>query len=321
MEFLRLLESIRNPVLDGIMLVLTEFGNEMLFIVFGMLMFWCVNKKQGYYILLTGFFGVYINQFLKIACRIPRPWVLDSNFTIVEGAREAATGYSFPSGHTQTAVGCFAGLAMCRKEKWVRAVGLSLAAVIPFTRMYLGVHTPYDVLVSATIALILVTTLWVLFDKFGDTPRLMVPLMGLLTLMGVAYLLYVNLENFPADIDLDNYTHALENGFKFLGCVVGMWVIYWVDRLFIRFETQTATWWAQVLKLVIGFALLVAILEGSKPLWKLIFKDALIAHTLRYLLTVLFAGAVWPLTFKWFAKLGAKQPKTTPAEETEEAAA
>ncbi len=39
MEILYWLESIRHPVLDAIMLVLTEFGNEMLFIVAGMLMF------------------------------------------------------------------------------------------------------------------------------------------------------------------------------------------------------------------------------------------------------------------------------------------
>ncbi len=317
MEFLRLLESIRNPVLDVIMLIFTEFGNEMLFIVFGMLMFWCVDKKQGYFVLLTGFFGVYINQFLKIACRVPRPWVLDPNFTIVEAARDAATGYSFPSGHTQTAVGCFAGLAVCRKETWVRAAGIALAVIIPFTRMYLGVHTPYDVLMSAAIALCLVVTLWALFQKLGDRPRLMIPLMGILTALGVAYLLYVSFETFPADIDLDNYTHALENGFKFLGCIIGMWAIYLLDRTVIRFETKTATWWAQVLKLAVGFALLVAILEGSKPLWRLLLGDALIAHTLRYLCTVLFAGAVWPLTFKWFAKLGAKKPAPT----TEEAAA
>ncbi len=310
MEFLRILEEIRHPVLDVIMLILTEFGNELLFIVFGMLMFWCVDKKQGYFILLTGFFGVYINQFLKIACRVPRPWVLDPDFTIVEAARDAATGYSFPSGHTQTAVGCFAGLAICRKEKWVRAICLSLAVIIPFTRMYLGVHTPYDVAMSAIVALCLVVTLWALFARFGDRPRLMIPLMGILTALGTAYLLYVNFETFPSDIDMNNYTNALENGFKFLGCTIGMWIIYILDRKVIRFETKTATWWAQVFKLVIGFALLIVILEGSKPLWRLIFGDALIAHTLRYLLTVLFAGAVWPLTFRWFAGLGSGEKKT-----------
>ncbi len=304
MEFLYLLESIRHPVLDAIMLFLTEFGNEMLFIVFGMLMFWCIDKKQGYFILLTGFFGVYINQFLKIACRVPRPWVLDPNFTIVEAARDAATGYSFPSGHTQTAVGCFAGLALCRKETWVRAICIALAVMIPFTRMYLGVHTPADVLVSVAVALCLVAVLWALFEKIGDSPRLMLPLMGILTVMSIAYLLYVSFENFPLDIDMANYDSALKNGYKFLGCTLGMWVIYILDRRFIRFETKTATWWAQVLKLAVGFLLLLLILEGSKPLWKLLFGEALIANTLRYFLTVLFAGAVWPLTFKWFSKLG-----------------
>ena len=310
MEFLRLLESIRNPVLDTLMLILTEFGNEMLFIVFGMLMFWCVDKKQGYFILLTGFFGVYINQFLKITCRIPRPWVLDPDFTIVEAAREAATGYSFPSGHTQTAVGCFVGLAVCRREKWVRATCLSLAAIIPFTRMYLGVHTPADVLVSIAVALLLVVILWKLFEHLSDSPRLMVPLMSLLALMGVAYLLYVSLMNHE-NIDPQNYASALENGYKFLGCAVGMWIIYFLDRSVIRFETKTASIWGQVLKLALGFVLLIGILEGSKPLWRLIFDDALIAHTLRYLVTVLFAGAVWPLTFRWFAKLGKKKETAT----------
>ncbi len=308
MEFLYLLESIRNPVLDRVMLILTEFGNEMLFIVFGMLMFWCINKKQGYFILLTGFFGVYANQFLKITCRVPRPWVLDPNFTIVEGAREAATGYSFPSGHTQTAVGCFVGLAVCRRERWVRAACLSLAAIIPFTRMYLGVHTPYDVVVSIAIAVALVAILWMLFSRFGDGPRLMFPLMGMLAVASVAFLCYVLLARFPADVDTNNLTDARENSFKFLGCVIGLWAIYILDRKLLHFETATAAWWAQGLKLILGFVLLVAILEGSKPLWRLVLGDALIAHTLRYLLTVLFAGSVWPLTFRWFAKLGAKKP-------------
>ncbi len=316
MEFLYLLESIRHPILDAIMLVFTEFGNEMLFIVFGMLMFWCVDKKQGYFILLTGFFGVYINQFLKISCRVPRPWILDPNFTIVEAAREAATGYSFPSGHTQTAVGCYAGLAVCRKEKWVRAVGIALAVIIPFTRMYLGVHTPYDVGMSVLIALTLVFTLWALFDRFGATPRLMYPLMGLLTALGIGFFCYTLIANdlllardFIATADLENYTHALENAFKFLGCVLGMWIIYMLDHRVIHFETKTAKWWAQIPKLVIGFGLLLLILEGSKPLWKLLFGDQLIAHTVRYFLTVLFAGAVWPLTFQWFAKLGVEKGK------------
>ena len=306
MEFLYQLEAIRTPVLDAIMLLLTELGGELLFIVAGMLMFWCIDKKQGYFILLTGFFGVYINQFLKIACRIPRPWVLDPNFTIVEAAREAATGYSFPSGHTQTAVGCYAALAVCRRERWVRIVGVIMALLIPFTRMYLGVHTPLDVGVSVVIALALIAVLWPLFNRYGHRQSLMYPLMGILTAMGISFLLYLSLYSFPADMDLANYESALENAYKFLGCGLGMWVIYEIDTRFIGFETKTATWWAQILKLVAGFGLLLLVMEGSKPLLNLIFRGSPVAHTIRYFCTVLFAGVVWPLTFKWFARLGVK---------------
>ena len=307
MEFLYWLESIRNPILDTLMLIFTEFGNELLFIVAGLLMFWCIDKKQGYFVLLTGFFGVYINQFLKIACRIPRPWVQDPNFTIVEAAREAASGYSFPSGHTQTAVGCYGALAVCRKEKWVRIVGIVMCLLIPFTRMYLGVHTPWDVGVSIVIALTLICILWPLFCEFGHRRSLMYPLMGVLSVFAVAFLLFVTLYNFPSDIDAANYESAVKNAYKFLGCTLGMWVIYEADARFIKFDTKTAKWWAQIIKLAVGFGLLLLVMEGSKPLFNLIFKGNYIAYAIRYFCTVLFAGAVWPLTFKWFARLGVKK--------------
>lgn len=307
MEILYWFESIRTPVLDTLMLLFTEFGNELLFIAAGLIMFWCIDKKQGYFILLTGFFGVYINQFLKITCRIPRPWVQDPGFTIVEAAREAAGGYSFPSGHTQTAVGCYGALAVCRKETWVRIVSVSLALLIPVTRMYLGVHTPLDVGVSMAIAIALIAILWPLFQKFGTERRLMYPLMGLLTAMGIGFMLYVTLFRFPADVDKDNLSHAVENAYKFLGCALGMWVIYEVDGRFIRFETMTTKWWAQIPKLLIGLAIVLGVKSGCKPLLNLIFDGHGIAHTIRYFLTVLAAGCLWPLTFKWFAGLGTKK--------------
>ncbi len=313
MEFLYWLESIRHPVLDTVMLVLTEFGNDLLFIALGMFLLWCVDKRQGYFVLLTGFFGIYINQFLKITFCVPRPWVLDPNFTIVEAARESASGYSFPSGHTQIAVGCYGGLALCRRERWIRISCITLAVLIPLTRMYLGVHTPWDVGASILIALGLVFALWPLFRRYGLDGRLMYPLMGILTAMGIGLLLYLVLGPFPidrdfiTDMDVAQYKDALENAFKFLGCTLGMWTIYEVDRRFIRFETRTARWWAQLLKLVLGFALLLAVMEGTKPILNHLFGNVLIAHTVRYFLTVVFAGCLWPLTFRWFAHLGERR--------------
>ena len=73
MSFLYFLEGLRNPALDAFFAAVTHAGEETLFIVFGMLLFWCVSKKHGYYLLLVSFAGTIINQFLKLWFRIPRP--------------------------------------------------------------------------------------------------------------------------------------------------------------------------------------------------------------------------------------------------------
>ena len=70
----------------------TLFGEELLFMVLALAVYWCVSKEEGYYLLFVGFLGTIVNQFLKLLFRIPRPWVRDPNFTIVESARSGATG-------------------------------------------------------------------------------------------------------------------------------------------------------------------------------------------------------------------------------------
>ena len=75
LPFLYFLEGLRNPVLDLIFSVITLCGEETVFMAVGMVVFWCVNKYQGYYLLCTGFVGTAVNQFLKMLCRVPRPWV------------------------------------------------------------------------------------------------------------------------------------------------------------------------------------------------------------------------------------------------------
>ena len=122
MEFLRILEGLRTPVGDTFFSTVTILGEETLLIVAGLLFFWCINKKHGYFILSVGFLGTVLNQFLKLVFRVPRPWVLDPEFTIVESARAEATGYSFPSGHTQNGVGIFGGIARINKNKILRGL-------------------------------------------------------------------------------------------------------------------------------------------------------------------------------------------------------
>ena len=306
MGFLRLLESIRVPALDVLMQAITECGGEVVFMVLAVAVFWCVNKRCGYYIFTVGFFGIIINQFLKLTFRIPRPWVLDPNFTIVESARADATGYSFPSGHTQNAVGTFGGIARFTKNRWVRIVCIVLAVLIPFSRMYLGVHTPLDVGVSFLVALTLIFALYPLFSSDERQSRVMWYVLTAVIGLAAAYLVFVLAYAFPADVDAENLAHGTKTAFTMAGAVLGLLLVYAVDHYKLHFETK-APFAGQLLKLVLGLALVLVIKAGLKAPLHALFDGSYVADMVRYFLMVVFAGCVWPMTFPLFARIGKKR--------------
>ena len=178
MALLYWFESIRTPVLDKIMLLITCLGEETLFMAAALFVFWCRDKRKGYYLLSVGFAGTLINQWLKIVCRVPRPWVRDPDFTIVESARAGAGGYSFPSGHTQCAVGYLGGTARFTKRRWLQVLCCVLLVLVPVSRMYLGVHTPADVGVAFVTAALLVLALYPLVESTLWFPNRMGYLIG-----------------------------------------------------------------------------------------------------------------------------------------------
>ena len=302
MEILYWFEKIRVPVLNEGMLLITQLGEETAFLVVALILFWCVNKYTGYYVLSVGFIGTLANQFMKLWFRVPRPWVLDGNFTILEQAREAASGYSFPSGHTQSAVGTFGALAYTSRNLWIRAVAIAVAILVPVSRMYIGVHTPADVLVSAALAIILILVLRpVVFSGGGKK----IPfLLGAMTLLAVAYMCFVELYPFPADIDPHNLESGVENAYTLLGALLGLVLVYIVDEKWLNFTTM-AIWWVQVLKVAGGLLLVLAVKSGLKAPLNMIFGDS-VGRAVRYFMIVIVAGIVWPLSFKWFSKIGKK---------------
>ncbi len=302
MSFLYFLESLRNPVCDAIFSLITLLGEETVFMVVGMAVFWCVDKYQGYYLLATGFLGTIINQFLKMLCRIPRPWVKDPSFTIVESAREAATGYSFPSGHTQSSVGVFGGLARYNKNIVLRVLAIAACVLVPLSRMYLGVHTPMDVGVSICIALVLIFVAYPIFQKAQSSPKLMYAILGVLTLISFAYLLFALLFPFPADTDPHNLESAQKNGYTLFGCMLGLILTYTVDLKYTSFPTK-AVWWAQLIKVIGGIALVVLVKEGLRTPLDMLFGEHLAARAVRYFLMVMVGGVLWPMTFKRFSNI------------------
>ncbi len=304
MDFLRMLETIRTPFLDTFMSLITHFGDELLFMVLAITVFWCVSKRDGYYILCVGFLGTVCNQFLKLWFRVPRPWVLDPDFTIVESARAAATGYSFPSGHTQNVVGTMSCFLLTSKQKAIRYAAFVLLILVPFSRMYLGVHTPKDVLVSVALALILACSLRPIMRKSDHNPNILPALLAAMLGICALYWCFVTFYKFPVNVDPHNLASGTKNAYTLLGCVLGMIVVTFLDRRYIHFEVD-AVWWAQILKVVLGLAGLLLIKEGLRAPLELVLP-VYPARAVRYFFVVFFAGSVWPLTFPKFAKLGRK---------------
>ena len=298
MKFLYWLEKLRVGGLNEFMLLITQLGEETAFLVVALIMFWCVSKYKGYYILSVGFLGTLANQFMKLWFRVPRPWVLDENFTILEQAREAASGYSFPSGHTQNAVGTFGGIAYTVKNRWVRIGCLLVVLLVPFSRMYIGVHTPPDVLVSFILAVALILLLKPVV--LGKNGRAMPYLLGFMTLCAIGFMLFVLYYPFPENIDQHNLDSGIKNAFTLTGCLAGLLIVYFVDEKWLRFKTKAA-WWAQLIKVGLGLIFVLAIKSGLKaPLNALIGEN--FGRFARYCLIVIFAGIVWPLSFKLFSK-------------------
>lgn len=299
MEVLYFFEKIRIPILNEFMLLITQLGEETAFLIAALILFWCVDKKCGYYLMIVGFLGTLMNQFLKLCFRIPRPWILNSNFTILEQAREAATGYSFPSGHAQSAVGTFGLIGYTAKNKWVKCIAIAIAVLVPISRMYIGVHTPLDVLVSAVLAVILIFSLKPVV--YHNNSRGILPFLVVLIAASVGFMLYVESYPFPADIDAHNLASGIKNAYTLLGALIGLFVVYIVDTKWINFSTE-AIWYIQVLKAALGFLVVLGVKAGMKTPLNFLFGES-VGRAVRYFLIVITAGIIWPLTFKFFNKL------------------
>ena len=303
MAFLRFLEGLRTPFFDGFFSIVTHLGEETAFLVIAITVFWCIDKRRGYFTLITCLIGTLVNQTLKLLCKIPRPWH-DPTFTAVESAIPEATGYSFPSGHTQNATGTFLSLAVTSGRKWVRVIFVTLIALVAFSRMYLGVHTPYDVAFSLVFGTALVFALAPAFKTEKGFRRSMPYITVGSLLLALGYLIYA----FSVDegsVDIENLISARENAVTLFTLALCLIIVYFLDTKFIKFETGGA-WYVQLIKLVFGFGILLLIKEGLRSPLISLFGNEYVARGVRYFLVVIFAGVIWPFCFKYLSRIRIK---------------
>lgn len=301
MRFLYTLENIRQPILDGFFSHITHLGSEWLFIAVAVAVFWCCNKRDGYYLLASGLLGAVINQVLKIACQVPRPWVRDPHFTIVESARAGAIGYSFPSGHSQSITVVLGCIARTVKKIWVLVACIAVIVTVCFSRMYLGVHTPADVSAGFGCAVVLVLALYPIFQKSEERPWIITAVFAFAAAVSLAAVLYVELYPWAADVDAENLASAVKSCYTMLGCALGVLVGQSIEQRYVKFDTK-APWWGQIVKCVGGVGIALGVKAALKPPLMALFHGHEAATAVRYFIVVLLAVAVWPMTFRWFGK-------------------
>lgn len=297
MTILYLLEDIRTPLLNNLVSLITHLGSEVFLLVGSLVVLWTIDKKWGYYLLFVASVGTTTNQFLKNLFAVARPWIIDPEFTVVEQAKAGATGYSFPSGHTQTAVGFFGGIIRLTDHRLIRMLSLFMILAVSFSRMYLGVHTVYDVGVSILIGFVLVVLIHPIFFKYDKVYHSMI--IG--TIIALLYVIYmeVKLQNaVMSEIELD----ALKNAYTVFGLALAIPVIYHVDTKYLKYPTE-AVWWAQLVKCIIGLSLMLTLRIVLKQPLYVITNGHNIADMIRYFILAVSGGLLWPITFKWFKRL------------------
>lgn len=167
LDFIR--NNLTSPIMDKIMVFITTLGNAgAIWIVLTLLML-CSKKYRRTGIMLGAGLVVCLivgNLILKPLIARPRP------FLVKEGIRliiNAPRDFSFPSGHTLSSVICAVILFLRHRNMGIYA--LILAVVIAFSRLYLYVHFPSDVLFGAIIGVIIafacVKTVNYFFEKYS----------------------------------------------------------------------------------------------------------------------------------------------------------
>lgn len=282
MQIIEFLQSLSNPVLDWTMRIITEVGDQYFFILLGAILYWTVDKKFAFKLMVTYLGSAFINGGLKALTNKPRPYQSGARAILQE-----TTGSSMPSGHAQASGSLAINLwNEYYYAKWVRGLMIAMIILVPLSRMYLGQHYLEDVLVGLVLGLILGSTFMFLlgvgnFDK--EHIRALYPVPILLILMV--------------------FFHE-EPLFVAGGAYIGLSVGYFIEKLYVKYRVG-APLRIQVLKVFIGLVVALALKEGLKfvlpygafentpeSIWVLIFDFV------RYMLIGLWAS----LGFMWMSK-------------------
>ena len=247
-DYLLVLQSFR----EGIGACLTEFLSKMTWfgemntclILIG-LIYWCVSKEIGNYLLMGWSANRIVNGALKVTACVYRPWIRDARIVPDPKALETATGYSFPSGHSMNAASLFGGMAIRRDMKGkMRALMWTTLLLVAFSRNFLGVHTPQDVIVGAGAGVLVMylTGRLLLWLESHQDKDILVAVAGIAIALLTA--LYAVTKPYPADyvngeLLVDGLKMANDT-LKAVGWMMAYMLGWLLERRYVSFTTQVS---------------------------------------------------------------------------------
>lgn len=241
--FLQQFREITGGIFNSFFLFITELGANIWPLLVTAGIYWCINKKIGQYLLLNNYISGWINGVVKLTVCAYRPWVRSADIHPVDEALTTATGYSFPSGHMANTVATWGGLAVSyRKTRSLRNALIILIVIIGFSRNYLGVHTPQDVLVSAATGIVLLFAIAYLQKWLDAKPGREIWVLSFSVAMCLFMILYASFKSYPMDyVDgellVDPAKMAI-NSWKAGGEILGLGVGWFCEHKWVKFSTD-----------------------------------------------------------------------------------
>ena len=270
LNIIRAIQSIANPFLDGLFQFITMFGEEAILIPLIAVIYWAFNKKMGEYIAYASLTSVLVNGAIKDIFKAKRP-IGEPGIRSLRV--ETATGYSFPSGHTQGTASFWGAIAIYLKKNYMYVISALIIVLVAISRLYLGVHYPKDVLFGAIFGILTSSIAYKLFNKVNN--KISLYFGTFIVFMPV--LLYAHSADFIKGMG------------TFLGFALGIYV----EKKYVNFSVEGKSI-NKILRVVIGLAILILLKVGLKA----VFPNKLVFHFLRYFIIVFFGIGLYPAIFK-----------------------
>ena len=265
------------------------------------LFYWCSDKEEGKDILLALGISMYLNQFLKVTFSIYRPWILDKRIVPSPAGTRFASGYSFPSFHTQVSGTVYGSIAWMLKDsrKPQALLCLIMPVFIGISRMYLGVHTFRDVaagLLIAAVSMFLINKGDNVVDTHPEYRRYLPWIAAAFSAAGIWYALnrpypmdYANGELIVDPIDM------MKDAMLCIGVFFGMFAGTALEVKYLNFQTDGSKK-EKTLRFIIGSIGMAAIALLHK-VRILAFVEARLSSFLTGLALGLYAMFLFPLLF------------------------